>query len=249
MPGIKIERQNEVLLVTLCYPEKANALSREMVAGIRESISQATQESCAAIVFQGEGRHFCAGFDLDVDGGSDLCTRFLELEEMLSEVAYAPMPTIACVHGATIGAGADLAVACTFRVGTFDTVFRFPGPQFGVALGTRRLANLVGPHWSYKLLLLQATMGSEDALRNGLLSSIVETQDELLSSGIELTRQLRLIDSATQRRILRIVRSGNSAEDMGELAESISRLGLHDRIAEYAKRRKGGSSASPQYSH
>lgn len=238
MPVIRMQRQNDFLLVTLCRPEKANALNQEMVDGVRESIKRAEKDGCVAVVFRGQGSHFCSGFDLDVGGEAEVTIRFLELEHMLSEVAHAAMPTIACINGGAVGAGADLAIACTFRLGTGEASFRFPGPQFGVALGTRRLATLVGPEWSYKLLLLQETIGSVDALRIGLLSSVVGTPDDLLGAADALVQRLGLIDSETQRLIMRIVRPTNSAQDIGELIASISRPGLRARLTKYAEGRK-----------
>jgi enoyl-CoA hydratase len=112
--SVTVEVRENVTIVSLARPDKANALSGEMSDGVRDAIHGATTSGARAVVLRGEGRHFCAGFDFGdfeslTDG--DLALRFLQVEEMLQAVFYAPMPVLALVQGRAVGAGSDLAAA------------------------------------------------------------------------------------------------------------------------------------------
>ena len=102
--SVTVDVRDDVTIVTLARPDKANALSGEMSDGIRDAIHAATADGARAVVLRGDGRHFCAGFDFGnfealTDG--DLALRFLQVEEMLQAVFYAPMPVLAWVRGPT----------------------------------------------------------------------------------------------------------------------------------------------------
>lgn len=226
------------LEVVLRRPNRANALSPEMVAELAVALDTAVEPDVRYIVIRGEGKHFCSGFDLAPAEDSVLNLRFIQLERLLAKVAYAPVPTIACVKGAAIGAGADLVAACTFRIGTTDVSLRFPGPRFGVVLGTSRLRNLVGADWACRLLLLQEKVSADEALRIGLLSKLVPVDAALVDAARDIGHRLALLDAETQEDILRIIRLGDATREIGELCMSTSRPGLGDRLAEYASGRK-----------
>ncbi len=237
---IAVDATDEYVDIVLWRPDRANALSPEMVDSLTATMDGAVERGVRYVIIRGEGKHFCAGFDLASDEEGVLNLRFMQLERLLSKIAYAPIPTIACVNGAAIGAGADLVAACTFRVGTRDVRLRFPGPRFGVTLGTRRLRRLVGADWACRLLLLQEQVGAVDALGMGLLSQLVEGDADLIDAGREIGRRLAVVDAETQAAILRIVRSGDATEELGELCLSTSRPGLRDRFVEYSRATRGG---------
>ncbi|MGE0304369.1 MAG: LysR family transcriptional regulator [Acidimicrobiia bacterium] len=100
-----------------------------------------------AIVIRSRSSVFSAGFDLsDVERETDatLIQRFVALQTMLDELNKAPMVSYAIVDGPAVGAGADLAIACDFRIVMQNARFRFPGSHFGVLLGVPRLCSIVG---------------------------------------------------------------------------------------------------------
>ncbi len=108
--SVTVEVCADATIVTLSRPDKANALSGEMLDSIRDAIHAATASGARAVVLRGEGRHFCARFDFgnfDSLTDGDLALRFLQVEEMLQTVYYAPMPVLALVQGRVVGAGTD----------------------------------------------------------------------------------------------------------------------------------------------
>ena len=154
--GLRVERRGALHLLTLARPDKMNALSAGLVEALIAAVDQAQAEQARAIVFQGEGRNFSAGFDFgdwESHSEGDLLLRFVRIEMLLQRVAATPCLTVALAHGRNFGAGVDLFGACKWRLATPDASFRMPGLKFGLVLGTRRFAALVapsarGPSWN-----------------------------------------------------------------------------------------------------
>jgi enoyl-CoA hydratase/carnithine racemase len=142
--SIRIDR-GDVWTVTLDRPERANALSADLVDALHRAFDAAEEARPEALVLRGNPRHFAAGFDLgglDEQTDASLALRFLRIGLLLERVIAAPFVTVAVAEGAAVGAGADLVLACDHRlVGTAVTL-RFPGSAFGVALGGVRRAEL-----------------------------------------------------------------------------------------------------------
>ncbi|KKI90497.1 hypothetical protein WQ54_21370 [Bacillus sp. SA1-12] len=107
---------------------------------------------------------------------------FQDLSNLLSELALLPIPTIALVNGYTFGAGADLALACDLRIASLSAVFRFPGPQFGLILGTQRLINEVGPSAARYLTLTNTKVPAQKALTYGLIHEVCKDEKEGLEN-------------------------------------------------------------------
>ena len=142
-----ITHHNGVTSCTLNRPEKLNALNADMVEGLLQAMKEAVAKDSQLVVFRGAGRAFCAGFDLSdlADmSDADLLFRFVRIETLLQAIYTARMPTLALVHGRCFGAGADIVASCSQRIASADSSFRMPGLQFGIVLGTRRLAALIG---------------------------------------------------------------------------------------------------------
>src|SRR5690606_27107239 len=87
---------------------------------------------------------------------------------LLELIINFPVPTVAAVRGYAFGAGADLALACDLRLGGKSATFRFPGPQFGLVLGTKRLIHEVGPSKARAITLMNKTVGADQSHSAGL---------------------------------------------------------------------------------
>ncbi len=221
-------------LLTLSRPEKANALDPASVAALAAGVAGAAAEG-APFAFRAEGRVFCGGFDftgVETQSEGDLLLRFAHIELLLQAVSTAPVVSLALVDGAAFGAGADLVAACTYRLGTPKAKFRFPGFRFGVALGTRRLAALVGTDTARAILLENRTLDAPEALRAGLLTHIVEEADLLATAGRLLAAHEGLPPAAAGR-ILRLTGADTGDVDLAEMVRSLAPAGLHERIARY----------------
>jgi enoyl-CoA hydratase len=127
MAEVHVERREGVALLTLDDPARRNALSLELCASIVAAVDELeADESIGALVVTGAGAAFCAGADLSQLGES----RREGLEAIYSgflRIARSPLPTIAAVNGAAVGAGMNLALGCDVRLAgpsaRFDTRF------------------------------------------------------------------------------------------------------------------------------
>lgn len=137
-----------VWTVTLDRPERANALSADLVEALHGALDEADRYGPRTLVLRGNRRHFAAGFDLgglDRETDATLAWRFLRIGALLERLLAAPYTTVAVAEGAAVGAGADLVLACDHRLVAHGVTLRFPGSAFGVALGSVRRAELGSP--------------------------------------------------------------------------------------------------------
>ena len=229
------ELEKGVWEINLDRREKANALSKSLVSEIHAAIKQLTANQAKAVILRSKGKVFCSGFDF---GGykstsiGDLLLRFVEIELMLQDLRQAPFLSIAYVDGPAFGAGADIAMACTWRVGTKNSKFRFPGFQFGLALGTRHLASIVGTQNTRDILLLNQMISADQAVNLGMLTELINA-DTIQGSLSRIIQQIESLDANSVNRISTMTIESTNHEDLSDLVRSIMYGDLHDRISNY----------------
>lgn len=232
---VDITDEGDVLRLTLNRPASANALHPQAVEVLLATLTDPGDRSL--VVLSGNGRHFCAGFDLsDLDelSDGDLLWRFVRIELLLQQVKHAPIPVATFAQGRVIGAGADLFAASTHRVAAPGTTFRMPGWNFDIALGTRRLARLIGPDAARDVLANSRTIETDEALSLGLATDIIEPDDWPALEAELVGRASALSPSAT-RQLLDLTQTDTRAEDLAALVESAARPGLRDRILSFRR--------------
>src|SRR6266542_2551346 len=137
-------RDGDVEVIRIDRHERRNALDVEHCQALREAVRAATDDAARAIVITGAGSSFCAGADLGTVYGN----RFRDaLYGMLAAITQTPVPVLASVNGAAIGAGTQLAIACDLRVAAPTARFAIPTARNGLAVDPwtiRRLALLAG---------------------------------------------------------------------------------------------------------
>jgi enoyl-CoA hydratase len=232
---LAIERNGAALHVTLTRPTRSNALSATLVEALLDVLQAAEADGTALVTFRGEGDNFCSGFDLgnlDEQSDGDLLLKLVRIEHLLQRVAYAPFVTLALVQGKVIGAGCDLFCACSERVAAPDTVFRMPGWRFGIALGTRRLVQRVGADTARSVLASSRMFAVDEALRMGLVTSLVKTEQwrDIVTSASE---RASLLEPVSRSMLLSLTALDTRAADLAALVESASRPGLKNRIQQY----------------
>jgi enoyl-CoA hydratase/carnithine racemase len=166
-------------------------------------------------VLTGAGRHFSAGADLAAlrrqaaDLSPDAFRQRLERgHEILTLLAEAPVPLVAAIRGACLGAGLELALACHFRIAARSALLGLPEveqglvPGFGAAVWLRELLPRSA---CVQTLLRGAIFGAEEALEMGLIDAVVDG-GELLPRVREHLAQLTAARSCEQiRAVLRAV--------------------------------------------
>lgn len=172
--------------VTLANPGRANAMSALTVAQLARACARIEADPPECVMFVAEGTSFCGGFDLDdvVDVTDEaLRERFARVQDVLIRVAALPTITVAVVGGAAIGAGADLVAACDIRAGTPAAFFQFPGPRFGLLLGTERQHQILTPEGFAELILATRRADAAAAHRYGLLTHLIPGADSGTDTG------------------------------------------------------------------
>jgi len=224
-----VDRSDAVVTLTLNRPEAMNALDVPLKEALREALaSLETDRSCRAIVLAGAGRAFCAGQDLrehvsvlDSGHSDPLDTVRRHYNPIASRLGSMPKPVVAAVGGMAVGAGAGLALLADFRIGGPKTTFLMAFANVGLAADTGiswSLPRLVGHAKAIELLMLAEPVRTEEALRLGLLTRAVETDDEVLPAAQELAARLAAGPTVAYGAMKRQLSIG----DAGTLADALS---------------------------
>jgi enoyl-CoA hydratase/carnithine racemase len=177
--GINVERGGDVVWCALDRPP-LNLLEPDLITGLRDTFATlARDDSVRAAVVLGRGRAFTAGMDVRVLRELDVAsakTLISGLCAAIDAVHRAPFPVLAAVHGACLGAGFELALACDLRIAAADASFGLPEVRVGVpsVIQAALLPPLVGPGRAAELLLLGTTIDARRALEWGLVNRVVE---------------------------------------------------------------------------
>jgi enoyl-CoA hydratase/carnithine racemase len=237
---LKISQKAGTTTLALCRVDRLNALNAELVEALISALNAAARDETTLVVIRGEGKGFCGGFDLsqlDSESEGDLALRFLRLETLLQQIYHAPFLTLALVHGACFGAGADMAASCSHRIATPDARFRMPGLKFGVVLGTRRLAQVVGIDNARRLLMAAEPFNAEEALRTNFINAVAEP-DAWAEWEARCQDLSRALPCSSLKTMLGVTVMDGRDEDMAELARSISLPGLKKRIRNYVTQKE-----------
>lgn len=233
---VRIERQASTYTFVLNRAEKRNALDSATVEALLAGLAQARQASQPPmLVFRGEGKSFCAGFDfsaVDQQSEADLLWRFVRIEQLLQQIYHWPALTVGLAQGKNFGAGVDLWLTCQHRLASADASFRMPGLKFGLVLGTRRLAHLIGADRARRIQEVAATIDSTQAQALGLVTQLTEVDQWPLT--LEALQKTSLgLDEVTRATLNAALAPNTNDQDLADLVRSVTRAGLKARIAKY----------------
>jgi 2-(1,2-epoxy-1,2-dihydrophenyl)acetyl-CoA isomerase len=169
--------------VVLNRPDKMNAMNLAMVHDLAETLNRAEADGARALLVRGEGRAFCSGRDLadadplHEDGEAVLRDVFNPLIERMASIA---VPTIAAVHGACLGTGLGLALACDIVYAADDARIGSPFARIGAVLDSGAHAafvSRVGPHRALELIYTGRLLSGREAAEWGLVNRSVGAAD------------------------------------------------------------------------
>ena len=186
--GLRVEIDGPVATLTLDRPEALNALTVAVKVALREALeSIAADRAVRVVILTGAGRAFCAGQDLAEREQPDAAPLDVELRDRYNPIIRAlrsmGQPVIAAVNGVAAGAGASLAFACDLRIAAADARFVLAFGRIGLVPdsgATWFLPRLVGSARAAEMAFVGDPISADDALRFGLVSRVVAT-DELLT--------------------------------------------------------------------
>ena len=174
--------REKTAILTLNRPEKMNALTPDMREALIAFLSQAElDDDICAVILRAEGeRAFCAGADLGElktrTWKSEMSERAKLRRALPRTMEEMGKPVIAALHGYVLGAGLEVAMACTIRIAAETATFGLPELKHGVVPGsggTQRLPRLVGMSFAMDMMLTGRSLDAETALQIGLVSRVV----------------------------------------------------------------------------
>ena len=191
--------------VTLNDPERYNALTPAVIDGLLSAFTALRRDrETRVVVLDGVGRGFCAGADMSATGGAPEQAKgrgpvgFVhEMQEHLGEAVIAiheaKQPVIGAFHGAVIGGGLSLALACDLRVADASAFFASHFIRVGLSscdLGTSYwLPRIVGPTIAAELMLTGRRFNAEEARGYGMLNAVVP-EGNALEHAVDLAKQI-----------------------------------------------------------
>ena len=182
-----LEIVDGVATITLRRPGQHNRIDPDDPAVLLGHFEKIRRDPTARmLVLTGEGeKTFCSGYTLG-QIGARLDRSF---EDMLDALESLDMPTLCAMNGSAYGGGTDLAIACDFRIGVLGCRLFMPAAKFGLHYypgGLRRFVTRLGCSAAKKILLTGMTLESEELLRTGFLTELVERGE--LQSRIDMYR-------------------------------------------------------------
>ncbi|MCI4666188.1 MAG: 3-hydroxyacyl-CoA dehydrogenase NAD-binding domain-containing protein [Neomegalonema sp.] len=149
-----------------------NAIGLEMRKALLEAVEWAEAEGLERVILSGGGRAFAAGGDASE---FDAPPAPPHLPDVVNRIERSSVPWIAAIHGAALGGGCELALACRYRVARADATIGLPEVQLGVvpgASGTQRLPRLVGLQKALELIPTGKTIRGREAKAIGLVDEL-----------------------------------------------------------------------------
>lgn len=214
--------RDRIAVVTVNRPEVRNALNFGVLDGIEAALDGfERREDVGAVVFTGAGeKAFVAGADISQLVGYTLRDGLrARMQRLYDRIQDLELPTIAAVNGFALGGGNELAMSCDIRVAADNARFGLPETNLGIlpgAGGTQRLSRLVGLGRAQEMILTGRIIDAEEALRIGLVTSVVPAE-ELMHSAHETARTILAKGPLAVRLAKLVVRNG---------AETDQRTGL-----------------------
>ncbi|MGG5837601.1 enoyl-CoA hydratase-related protein, partial [Huaxiibacter chinensis] len=189
-------RLDNVAVVTIDVPdEKMNTLKAEFGVQVRGILKQIREnKAIRGVVFiSGKPDNFIAGADINMIARAKNAQEAEDLarqgQQIMAEIYSLPIPAIAAIHGACLGGGLELALACHSRICTDDakTILGLPEVQLGLlpgSGGTQRLPRLVGVSTALEMILSGKQLRPRQALKAGLVDDVVP-HSILLEAAVE----------------------------------------------------------------
>ena len=175
---VKLEREGDVLVITLARPDRRNAITVAMYAALADAFEAAAKDDTLRLItLRGEGQDFTAGNDLGdfmaelPRDGSDI-----PVWRLLRALAKNEVPVVAAVHGNAVGIGTTMLFHCDFVLAEDGCRFVMPFVDLGLvpeAASSLIFPQLAGRRNAARYLLLGEPFGASEARDMGLASHVV----------------------------------------------------------------------------
>jgi len=221
MSRVRLDVEGGVAVVTLDHPP-LNIYDLAMREELIEAFTAARDHPDArAVVLAATGPHFSAGADLSEFGSAETvfeARRIRWWRDPWLPLLDSPKPSVAALHGYTLGAGYEMALMCDFRVAATDTRIGLPETGLGMlpsAGASQTLTRLIGPGRTLPVVLAGRDFEAADALALGLVDEVAEDAPARARALAGQLASLRPDVAAAARWALRAARDIPLAEGVG----------------------------------
>jgi 3-hydroxyacyl-CoA dehydrogenase / enoyl-CoA hydratase / 3-hydroxybutyryl-CoA epimerase len=181
-------RDDQICVLTFDRPgSSANIFDQRTLIELGEELDfiAASPQLKGVIIISAKRSIFIAGLDLNMvsqDASRDDVAKLIELgQTVMNRLAGLPIPTVAAVHGAAVGGGYELCLACDYRIASSDRATKLGLPETQLGLlpawgGSTRLPRLVGLPKALDVILAGKTLAAKQALKCGMVDELAPVE-------------------------------------------------------------------------
>jgi enoyl-CoA hydratase len=223
---LKLAMEGGVATITLDRAEARNAVNDAMCDELLAAAKAVADDEMKVVFVRGAGPVFCAGADLKERTGKPVewvRARRLKAFEAYQAIESLPMPVIAVVHGAVLGAGIEISSVCDFIVATPDAVFGTPEALRGTVGATQRLPRVIGKRLAKDLMFTGRRLTAAEAKAAGFVARIVPP-DLLEETILGISKAVTAAPVAAMRLAKRCIDQGVERDPQGALEVELAAI-------------------------
>jgi enoyl-CoA hydratase/carnithine racemase len=176
MSEITSTRVGQTQVIRFNRPEKMNAITRDMYAGLTSALNEAAGDfGVRAVVITSEGEHFTAGNDIKDFMANPPTEESSDVARFLASLLEFPKPLIAAVKGNAIGVGTTMLLHCDIVIAAPNTNFSMPFTSLGLvpeAGSSKLFPELVGYQRAARIFMTGDSFSADEAKEMGLVETI-----------------------------------------------------------------------------
>ncbi len=214
MEFLTVSKEDNAAFIKIERPP-ANALSTAVIQELGQQMEELENDnSIRAILLYGEGRFFSAGADIkeftEVQSGEAFSELAAEGQRVFEKIETCSKPVVAAIHGAALGGGLELAMACHIRLVSDNAKLGLPELQLGLIpgfAGTQRLPRYVGVAKAAEILFTSKPLVGKEAVQWGLANQSYP-EEELLKEAKALVRSIAKKSPASLKAAIELLQFG-----------------------------------------
>ncbi|WP_144463161.1 enoyl-CoA hydratase [Siminovitchia fortis] len=214
MEFLSVSKENNAAFIKMERPP-ANALSTAVIRELDRQLDELENDKdVRAILLFGEGRFFSAGADIkeftEVPNGEAFTELAADGQRVFEKIESFPKPVIAAIHGAALGGGLELAMACHIRLVSDNAKLGLPELQLGLIPGfggTQRLPRYVGAAKAAEMLFTSKPLTGKEAVQWGLANQSYPEED-LLNEAKEMVLSIAKKSPASLKAAIELLQYG-----------------------------------------
>ncbi len=211
---LKLEKQDQIGIVTISRPEALNALNSRFFEEMNALLDEVeNDDKLRVLIITGAGKAFVAGADIaemanfDSKQGKNFSVTGQQTFNRLEKL---PIAVIAAINGFALGGGMELTMACDIRIASTKAKMGQPEVNLGLIpgyAGTQRLSRLIGMGNALLLLMTSEMVTAQRAYEMGLVQKVVEPE-ELMNEALNIAKTISQKGQEAVRHVKEVARKG-----------------------------------------